>query len=417
LLVKNTVINALAFVIPGLIFIPAAAFLSRTLGVEQFGLLLLMYSIMGYSGIFDAGMTRAVIRKIAQSKSIINEQCVMGTSIVAVLLLSIIPTALLFIFAKNIVQWLSVSEEHVNVGIQSIQLLSLIVPFYLFSAVAFAYLEGKEQFLKLSIFRATTGSVLAGAPALMVYYDGTLTDAVIGMFAARILTTIVAFVSLNQALRIKDLKFSRKMLIDLVSFGGWISLSNIISPLMAYMDRFFLSNVSGVGKAAFYIAPSELIEKLTVIPVSLSRVLFPFFSRIGSHKHHEEKVLIGLGFFLIIILLPIYYFSGHILDLWLGPPYGAESSSVLRILLCGFFFNALALIPFSAIQAKGLAKTTALLHLAEFVPYSLLLFYLIHEMGLIGAAFAWSIRVTIDFACLLYISKNISKNEIINEKK
>ncbi|MDH1622346.1 flippase [Pseudomonas chengduensis] len=407
MIIKNTVLNAAGLVIPGLLFIPAAAYLARTLGVEQFGLLLLMYAMLGYSGIFDAGMTRAVIRKIAQSKTKDEDDFIMGTALGAVLVISAIPVFLVLFFSDDIAVWLKVSENYTADTVAGLKLLALVVPLFLITVVAFSYLEGKEEFLKLSLFKVITGTVMATAPAIAVYNDASLVSAVLGLLGARIFTAILAIFSLNMSIGIRNLKFDKKVLIDLVTFGGWISLSNIISPVMVYMDRFILSNSVGAASVAFYNAPSDLIEKISVLPGALARTIFPLFSRLGSHIEYEKKIYFGLVIVLLILLAPLFLMAESIMDLWLGEPYGLQSSFILKILIIGFFFNALAQIPFAAIQAKGYSRLTALLHLTEVAPYLLLLFYLVDIWGLVGAAYAWTARVIIDFFCLLFFSRRI----------
>ncbi len=407
MIIKNTVLNAAGLVIPGLLFIPAAAYLARTLGVEQFGLLLLMYAMLGYSGIFDAGMTRAVIRKIAQSKTKDEDDFIMGTALGAVLVISAIPVFLVLFFSDDMAVWLKVSENYTADTVAGLKLLALVVPLFLITVVAFSYLEGKEEFLKLSLFKVITGTVMATAPAIAVYNDASLVSAVLGLLGARIFTAILAIFSLNMSIGIRNLKFDKKVLIDLVTFGGWISLSNIISPVMVYMDRFILSNSVGAASVAFYNAPSDLIEKISVLPGALARTIFPLFSRLGSHIEYEKKIYFGLVIVLLILLAPLFLMAESIMDLWLGEPYGLQSSFILKILIIGFFFNALAQIPFAAIQAKGYSRLTALLHLTEVAPYLLLLFYLVDIWGLVGAAYAWTARVIIDFFCLLFFSRRI----------
>lgn len=407
MIIKNTVLNAAGLVIPGLLFIPAAAYLARTLGVEQFGLLLLMYAMLGYSGIFDAGMTRAVIRKIAQSKTKDEDDFIMGTALGAVLVISAIPVFLVLFFSDDIAVWLKVSENYTADTVAGLKLLALVVPLFLITVVAFSYLEGKEEFLKLSLYKVIAGAVMATAPAIAVYNDASLVSAVLGLLGARIFTASLAIFSLNMSIGIRNLKFDKKVLIDLVTFGGWISLSNIISPVMVYMDRFILSNSVGAASAAFYNAPSDLIEKISVLPGALARTIFPLFSRLGSHIEYEKKIYFGLIIVLLILLAPLFLMAESIMDLWLGEPYGLQSSFILKILIIGFFFNALAQIPFAAIQAKGHSRLTALLHLTQVAPYLLLLFYLVDILGLVGAAYAWTVRVIIDFFCLLFFSRRI----------
>lgn len=401
---KNTLINMLGIAIPGIIAIPALAYLARYLQVELFGVLLLAYAILGYAGIFDAGLTRAVIRKIATSQNLNESRVVMGTVLVAVLPLSLLPSAFIFFGAEAITGWLSVSLNLNNEVVPAIKILALIVPFFLVSAVSFAYLEGKQSFFVLNKYKIITGTVLALMPPIMVSIYGTLASAIIGLLIARVFSTCLALFSLNKAIGTLKLPFDKHILIELFSFGGWITLSNIISPLMVYADRFLLSSMVGANKVAFYNAPADLISKIGILPGAVAKTIFPLFSNNSNNIRHQERLAyIGLSVALLIVLTPIYIFSTWLLNIWLGTPYGSESGLVLKVLIIGFFFNALAQIPFSRIQALGKSKATALLHLCEVVPYLLLLVYLVERYALLGAAFAWTLRVFFDFILLRYL--------------
>ncbi len=61
-MIKNSTWNILGVVIPSAIALPTMGVLSRLLGVEQFGLFTLAFAIVGYATLFDAGLSRAVIR-------------------------------------------------------------------------------------------------------------------------------------------------------------------------------------------------------------------------------------------------------------------------------------------------------------------------------------------------------------------
>ena len=114
-----------------------------------------------------------------------------------------------------------------------------------------------------------------------------------------------------------------------------------------------------------------------------------------------------MNHFIYSTLSPKIIFSELLLGFWLGENYALEGSTLLRILLVGFFFNSLAQIPFSRIQAFGKSKLTAYIHIFEILPYLIILFLFIHSFGLIGAAIAWSLRVILDYLMLEYFSKKL----------
>ncbi|EIF6004223.1 O138 family O-antigen flippase, partial [Escherichia coli] len=149
---------------------------------------------------------------------------------------------------------------------------------------------------------------------------------------------------------------------------------------------------------------------LTIIPAALSRAIFPKLSYAKSKK--ERKKYQRLGYLVLMltclpVVLFVFTFSSDILRIWMGPEFAAdEPTLILRILVVGFLFNALAQIPFSSIQAEGKSHYTAAIHLCELVPYIYLLFFMINKYGIIGVAYAWLARTLVDFV-LLMITKTI----------
>ncbi|HDV3897951.1 TPA: oligosaccharide flippase family protein, partial [Escherichia coli] len=64
-LIRNSFYNIAGFAVPTLVAVPALGILARLLGPENFGLFTLAFALIGYASIFDAGISRAVIREIS----------------------------------------------------------------------------------------------------------------------------------------------------------------------------------------------------------------------------------------------------------------------------------------------------------------------------------------------------------------
>jgi O-antigen/teichoic acid export membrane protein len=101
-------------------------------------------------------------------------------------------------------------------------------------------------------------------------------------------------------------------------------------------------------------------------------------------------VVVALG----VLLIP------SALSMWLGADFARGSSRVAQILLLAFGINALAQIPFVALQAVGSARVVAILHLTELLPYAFLVVWMVRQWGLEGAAWAWLVRSTLDYVLL-----------------
>jgi len=95
------------------------------------------------------------------------------------------------------------------------------------------------------------------------------------------------------------------------------------------------------------------------------------------------------------------------LALWLDTDFASKSWLIVCMLSVGVLFNGIAFVPFAAIQAAGDAKTTAYLHVFEFIVYVPLLLVALDVFGLAGAALAWGGRVGLDLVLLLWRGKRI----------
>ncbi|ENU22077.1 hypothetical protein F993_03352 [Acinetobacter proteolyticus] len=408
-LIKNSIYNIAGFAIPTIIAIPALGVLARQLGLENFGLFTLAFAVVGYASIFDGGLTRAVIREIAIFRDDLEKQKqIFSTASIVVLILGLIASCILYFGATSLIELLKVSDGNLIDAKVAFQLLAFIMPIYLLNQIWLAYLEGLEKFGNINIQRTISSSVLALLPLIFCLIDATLVNAIWGLVIGRIFSLLLTFFVCKKIIINSGLGFYKPVFKRLVAFGGWLTLSNIISPIMVYFDRFVISNIMGASKIAFYTAPAEGVARLGNIPFALARALFPKLS--NSQDPVEKKRLEQQSYFLVsLVCLPIVILgillSDFIMAIWMGAEYAGTSANVFKILLIGFLFNALAQIPYALLQSQGKAKTTALVHLSEVLPYLLLLFFLTFHYGVIGTAIAWSVRTFIDLIILFILSR------------
>ncbi|WEI19379.1 flippase [Acinetobacter proteolyticus] len=408
-LIKNSIYNIAGFAIPTIIAIPALGVLARQLGLENFGLFTLAFAVVGYASIFDGGLTRAVIREIAIFRDDLEKQKqIFSTASIVVLILGLIASCFLYFGATSLIKLLKVSDGNLIDAKVAFQLLAFIMPIYLLNQIWLAYLEGLEKFGNINIQRTISSSVLALLPLIFCLIDATLVNAIWGLVIGRIFSLLLTFFVCKKMIINSGLGFHEPVFKRLVAFGGWLTLSNIISPIMVYFDRFVISNIMGASKIAFYTAPAEGVARLGNIPFALARALFPKLS--NSQDPVEKKRLEQQSYFLVsLVCLPIVILgillSDFIMTIWMGAEYAGTSANVFKILLIGFLFNALAQIPYALLQSQGKAKTTALVHLSEVLPYLLLLFFLTFHYGVIGTAIAWSVRTFIDLIILFILSR------------
>lgn len=408
-LIKNSVWNLAGYVIPTAIAIPAMGYLARVLGVELFGVYTLAIAIVGYAGIFDIGLTRAIVREIAVYRGNVDERKkIISTATIFLFLFSVAGAIVISLSTPKIISLLNITAANHNDVQSSIQILVWTIPAFLLNQLWMSILEGDERFAILNIQRSFGSSIIAGLPALFVLISPSLYSAILGLAVGRLLSLIIAFVIVRNEIINAGFIFYRETFRRMIFFGGWITVSNIISPVMVYFDRFVISGSLGADKVGYYTAPSEIVSRLGLIPGALSRAVFPKLSAAKTYDELKKNIkfaylVMGLGCLPLVVVLILL--AKIIMHLWLGEEYALHSQTIFQILLVGFFFNSIAQIPFTVIQSLGKAKYTAFLHCLEVVPYLALLYFLVNAYGVLGAAYAWTIRVFVDCLLLILVSR------------
>jgi O-antigen/teichoic acid export membrane protein len=108
----------------------------------------------------------------------------------------------------------------------------------------------------------------------------------------------------------------------------------------------------------------------------------------------------GSFFLLFPLVLGVILLAPELLRIWVGPEFAKNSSAVTRVLAVGVLINGVAHIPFVLVQGAGRPDLTGKLHLVELPLYVGLLWWLTAAYGLLGAAMAWTGRVTVDAVVL-----------------
>jgi O-antigen/teichoic acid export membrane protein len=410
----STVWNLLGSVTPivmGLVTIP---YLIQEIGVEAFGILTLIWSLIGYSSVFDFGIGRALTQQVSTHRS---EQ--LASEIPALVkpglqFMSVTGSLGGIMLAGAAHQlghhWLNVSPALREVTTSCLRIAAVGIPLSTITSGLKGVLEGYEDFRVSSILRLLLGVSNFGFPAISVLTLGpSLGYVVASLVVARLLIMLGHAVAIHG--RVSVAKIARagpsslERTMTLLTFGAWMTASNIVSPLMVTADRFVVSYLLGASVVAYYTVPFDIILRLLVIPAALTGVLFPRFAylfqgdkaavRVLYRKSHRV-ILVGMSAICLIMALG----SKRGLLLWVGSAFAEQSWMIASVLAVGLLMNSLAQVPHAAIQAAGDVRTTALIHLGEFVAYLPVLFIALWTFGLLGAAIAWVLRVTADYVLL-----------------
>jgi O-antigen/teichoic acid export membrane protein len=415
-LVRNTIWNIVGQVVPLLTALVAIPITLRGLGTARFGALSLAWLLIGYFSLFDLGLGRALTATVAEKLAARREEDIpplAWTALFLMLGLGVLGGVLITLPAA----WLV--ERVLNIPLtlqgetrQALYLLGISLPFVISTAGLRGLLEAKQCFGLVNAARIPMGVLTFVGPVLVLPFSRSLV-AVVGLLAAVRLASwavhlalcLHVFPSLREGPALHP-----PMVAPLLRLGGWMTVTNVVGPLMVYLDRFLIGGLMTLAAVAYYATPYEMVTKLLLVPSAIAQVLFPAFSAslVGDRPRAAllfERGLKSVFLFLFPLTLLLVTLAPELLRLWLGAEFARESTRVLQWLAVGVLVNGLAQIPFALVQGAGHPDFTARLHLLELPFYLAGVWWLIQVGGVEGAAIAWTARATVDAAVLLLMAE------------
>ncbi len=388
----------------GLIAIPV---LIRQLGAERFGILAIVWMVIGYFGVFDFGLGRAMTKIVADrlgGDRSSDVSRIVATTLLITLGFSVVGA----IVVANIAPWLATDVLKIPTSltfetIRCFYLLSVSIPVVVCSVCCRGVLEAYQRFDLVNAVRIPLGSFTFLAPLLVLPFSQSLVPIVVVLVLGRAVACGVYWLLSSKLYRHihEGLTFDGTLTKQLFSFGGWMTVTNLAGPLMVYMDRFLIGSIISMAAVTYYATPYEVVSRLAFIPAAVASVLFPALSfSLAANRNDATKILQrgmdAIALLVLPLMILVTLFAEYGLRLWAGNDVALFGTRVLQWLALGVLFNSFAVMAVVQIQALGRPDLSAKLYLAELLPYGLTLWWLTHRYGIEGTAVALTIRAGVD---------------------
>lgn len=407
---RHTAYNLFGTVIPIAVALITIPIYIDVVGESRYGVLAIAWLLLGYFGLFDLGLGRATAQRIAtlSSEEPAGRAETFWTALAMNSALGLIGAMIMWPVA------LYFFDNHFSVDgalkpeiLASVPWLALAVPVATMSGVLSGTLQGLSRFLELNVISVIGSALLQIIPLTVAVIHGPdLTWLIPATIFTRVCVAGVLFLRCYSYILVgRGFSVSKALSGKLLKFGGWVTVSSVIGPMMVILDRFVIGAQLGAKYVTFYTVPFQLAERTNVIPVALSSALFPRLAQTGlgeSGRDLADKAIRSLTIVITPFFLIGIFLFDWFLGLWVGEGFARQASLVGQILLLGFWGNAIARIPFALLQASGKPDIVAKCHLAELLPYFLMLYFGLEHLGIAGAAIAFSVRATADALILLY---------------
>lgn len=289
--------------------------------------------------------------------------------------------------------------------------LAAIVPLTAVISVLAGTLEARQAFIALNLSQMTgviglqvlpLAVSMLGHTSMPMLLAAALTGRLIGVVV--MITTTAYILPFHGRPHLHQPEIG-----PLLRFGGWMSVSGLVTPFLSIVDRFFVGGMIGAAAVTAYTVPYNLTQRFAYLPLALSTTLFPRFSK---NEEESTRQLLNDGILsLVAIQTPLIVIAIALMhpffNLWLGRALSTTYYPVAIILLIGIWINGPNYVPHNMLPAQGRPDIMAKFYLAELIPFLIILWLFVNWLGIYGAAISWMIRSTSDAIFCLIATKSM----------
>ncbi len=406
----NYLLNVAGNIVPLLISLVVTPIYIRHLGADRYGILAIVWLMLGYFGFLDFGLSRATANALSRLGHAGPEERVpvLVTSLYLNALFGTFGGIVLFFAGRLILAHMAGHHPEVaGETMRSMAWIACMLPIALISGVGAGAIESRERFAVSNIFTAAAGALGQLLPLTCVLLIGpALTIVIPAALASRAIATVCILIYVVRTEQPVDFRrFDRARVRSLLGYGAWVSVTSLLSPLLETADVMLIGALLGPAAVAHYSVPANMASRSQVIANGLGKTLFPRLSRLDRQEADKLSIraTVTLAYGFAAICAPATILAGPFFVLWLGPAFAAYAAPVAAIVIIGAWTNGVALMPYTLLQSQGRPDLTAKIHAGEVVPFLGTVWLLTVWLGLPGAALAWTLRTMADLLLLLRV--------------
>lgn len=408
---RHTAYNLLGFLIPALLGLIAVPAYLALIGTERFGVMALAWLVLGYFGLFDLGLGRATAQRIAVLRDASGDDRAkaLATSLIANIGIGLAGAAVLYpagwyLFSSLFHLTPAMRAE----ALDALPLLVLALPIATTMGVLSGALQGRAKFLESNRISIISTAIFQFLPLAVAWRIGPELPWVMGAaIAARLIGAAMLWRACRSIFGPVGLKhWDRAGLAPMLSFGGWVTVTAIVGPLLVFSDRFIIGSIMGAVAVTIYTVPLDAVRRVSGAAQALANALFPRLAVAGevdARQLSRDAVSAIYAAFTPLVAAALFAMEPA-MRLWLGSETGGQAAPLARVFLVATWVNCFAQIPATRLQAQGRPDLVAKVHLAETPFYLAALWIGLDRFGLSGAAWVYLARITIDALILFWLA-------------
>lgn len=390
-------------ILTSLVYMP---FLTRYLGTSEYGVYMLIGSLMGYFILFDFGLGNALKRYIAKYRNSDKEILigkVISMSMLIYFFIALVSLVIGIIVYLNLESLIGNKLTLFEIELaKSLTIILVIDTFFAFIFMVFSsIIEGYEQFIFIRVVKILRNLIfpivlipllIMGFQSLMVVILNLVLNLIVGF-------SNMIYVKRSLKIKIRYFLFDIKILKEIYSYAFFVFLAVIVDLILWKTGQVIVGIEMGSNEVAIYAIAMQLSVYYISIGTVIPAILFPKITRELHSENHKVELLplfIKTGriqyFILGLVAILLVLYGREFIEIWVGKDY-ANAHEILLVILLPLTYHLLQNIGVAVLQAKNWHKFRVISLILMAIVNIPLSIYLVKHLGSIGSAFGISLTI------------------------
>lgn len=399
----------------------ATPILINYMGLEQYGLLVLINALIGFSAVFNFGFGDTALKYVShylnlgereRASEIVRTVSGMAT-------VSGVVVAGLFIVAVPVLSQVF-RVQSIPMAMEALYIAGLILPLRLFESVLIATLRGCYRYDLSTVTTALSKIVIAAAYIVLSALGFNLTALLWATVLALLGSIASLFVLSRQQLANVYPQLTVSAFREIVRFSSWSWVQSVAGLVYANIDRLVVSALLGPTALGIYGVCIQLAQSVHNGLSATSHSYFPRISMLNAEsagQSEDKNRIVGELYIQVSRTLSIasalaasvlVVFGYEILDLWVGQQIANDGGLVLSMLGIAFgWYTANHAVTYYTLNGMGRAGVQAFISAVAACLLTISCLLLVPVLGLLGGAVARFSDIPFRIAMRMYVGSSV----------
>ena len=376
MLLRNSLWNLSGVALPSVVALATVPVMIHGLGLEGFGIVTLIGSVIGYFGLLDVNLSAGAIKYLSQYHTQQDgprfaQTFWFGAAFYGAL--GVVGGAAIWLCAPLALEHLFKVSEAARAD--TLLALQVAAVGFLLSQVQ-SYLLIVPQALQ-RYDRSAQGEILFGIIGNLVAASAAAAGAGIGgVIGARVAVNALNIAWLVRTLRLLRVPLrpawpGRDVVRSMTHFSAYAYLSRLATLFHQHGDKLIIGTLAGPVALAFYTVPTQLAGRVLGLSFRLSSVIFPRVSALaaGGEQAQLRSMYLDasrlLTYLNLSVLGMIVLVGDEFLRRWVGAEFVTSGYPVLILITLALMVDSLTNIPSLITDGLGQPRVTGRFALAR----------------------------------------------------